>query len=236
MFEQRTGLDILATEVKMTVKDDVDTLNAYLKGCGWAYWCAAICCLPITIIKLIRNIFRTSTWAFKTPIKEKNNTGIGLSSRVFKTERNSEILEQTDGNYNFVLSRNEAEKAKKTNKPNLQEACSSLRSYLLQNNNKLKGTILHTTFPKITGEELLQYTEDGGIMSKSFMVQRITFGNEINALLKLLFKVSCRKMRGQNMTYVVLKDNEILELEQRLRDMFMAEITISLRKTEIPCT
>ena len=104
-----------------------------------------------------------------------------------------------------------------------------LRKQLLINGNVLKGTVLRTTFPKVTGEEMLQYNTTGSL-GKPFMTQRVTFGNEINKALKVIFpKLKNRKVKGQTDTYMVFEGDEVFTLETELRTLFMQPVTINLR-------
>lgn len=109
------------------------------------------------------------------------------------------------------------------------ECAAYLRKVLMDNGNILNGTIVRTTFPKISGEELLEATVTG-VSKKPFIVQRVTFGNEINKALKILYpKLKNRKVKGQDETYIVFEGDEVFELEKELRGLFMKPVTINLR-------
>ena len=227
MFEVRTGTDILADNLKYVVQDDKRALDNYLGGCGWAYILGAVCVIPITILKLIKCFFSTSTWCFKTPYKEKNNKGIGLSSKVFTDIRRGRTLVSLNHNYNEeILLDSEKELNTEINE------LTALRNYLIKSNFKLHGTVLRTDFPKIKGEELLYYTQSGELISKAFITMRVTFGNDINSLLKSIFKnkVKVRKMRNKEETYIVFNNSEVVELEKELKSIFLEDVTIKLNR------
>lgn len=91
MYKQRNGFEIIANEIRLTVKKDKNILDAYLKGCGWAYVAAGICCLPFTIIKVIRNVLRVSAWAFKKPVPDRKIIETdSLPDELSESERNAE--------------------------------------------------------------------------------------------------------------------------------------------------
>ena len=225
MFEVRTGTEILADHVGYVFRQDKEALDAYLKGRGWRYVAGAICIFPITLLKAFLEFVSTSSWCFKRPIAEKSNRGIGLSSINLKDMARNVRINNLEG-FNIKGVR-EASDFEETNSTN---ACMTLREQLERTNYKLKGTIVRTTFPKITGEELLASVQEGKL-EKPFIVQRVTFGNDTNKLLKLLFNsLKLRKVRGQEDTYIVLEGNEVLELEVKLSELFMKEVTVILRK------
>ena len=236
MFEVRTGTDILFNQMRYTIDSDRKTLDAYLGDQEpWRYFLGALCVIPMTIIKLIGDLFSTSAWCFKTPVAEKERTGIGLSTSDLKDFAKYEVLRKLNGNYNTEVISQESSPLMRNPvvKPlsPTEDSAIMLRSYLKANSNKLKGVILKTTYPRIKGEELLQYTQTGD-KQKPFIVQRITFGNDINSAIKLLLgkKIKHRKMKGIEDTYIVLEDNEVLELERALSELFMEEITVVLKR------
>ena len=236
MFEVRTGTDILLDQMSLTVKDDKNRLDSYLGDQeSWRYLLGAICVLPITIIKLIGGIFSTSTWCFKPTIAEKERTGIGLSTSDLKKYAKYEVVRNLDGHYNTeVVSANSSPLMKNPVMEELtpvQQAATMLRSYIKLNSYKLKGEILKTTYPRIKGEELLKFNETGSI-DKPFIVQRVTFGNDINNALKLVLckQIKQRKIKGMEDTYIVFENDEVLELERALSELFMEDISIVLKR------
>ena len=104
-----------------------------------------------------------------------------------------------------------------------------LRKVLMKEGYVLRGTVLRTQFPKISGEASLETTVTG-ISKRPFIVQRVTFGNDINKALKILYpKIKNRKVKGQDETYIVFEGDEVFELEKELRGLFMKPVTINLR-------
>lgn len=234
MFEVRTGTEILADHVGYVFKQDKEALDSYLKGRGWRYIAGAICILPLTLFKALIEFVNTASWCFRKPIAEKTRTGIGLSSSEFKSMDRHVAFSDLEG-YNTegvreIQSVKSIEQRKKVVNADVNEACLQLRAHLQDNNNKLKGTIIRTQFPRISGEELLESVQTG-TLKKPFIVQRVTFGNDINKALKLVFKdIKLKKVRGADDTYIVLEGNDVLELENMLKDMFMVDVTVTLQR------
>lgn len=145
------------------------------------------------------------------------------------TEEEKTRLDVLDKLSNCSESVNNAIIIEKPKKLTQGECAVYLRNYLVKNKYILKGTVIKTTFPKITGEELLESNVTGSL-NKPFMVQRITFGNDINKALKILYpKLKNRKFKGQTDTYIVFESNEVFELERELRSLMMQPVTINLR-------
>ena len=137
-----------------------------------------------------------------------------------------DVMDKLEG-YNAPIDK--AVIVEKPKKLTQGECAVYLRKVLKEHGNILKGTVLRTTFPKVTGEELLEASVTGS-MKKPFMVQRVTFGNEINKALKILYpKLKNRKVKGQEDTYMVFEGDEVFELEAELRNLFMKPVTINLR-------
>ena len=234
MFEVRTGTEILADHVGYVFEQDKEALDTYLKGRGWRYVAGAICILPLTLFKALIEFANTASWCFRKPIAEKTRTGIGLSSSEFKSMDRHIAFSDLEG-YNTegvreIQSDETIEQRKKVVNADVNGACLQLRAYLQDNNNKLEGTIIRTQFPKISSEELLESVRTG-VFKRPFIVQRVTFGNDINKVLKLIFKdIKLRKVRGVDDTYIVLEGNDVLELENMLKDMFIKNVTVILRR------
>lgn len=72
----------------------------------------------------------------------------------------------------------------------------------------------------------VEHTTDG-------VVQRITFGNNVNAELKSTFPLlKLKKLKGEDITYFVFEGNELFQLEAKLRTTFMRPVTITVKKNE----
>lgn len=140
-------------------------------------------------------------------------------------ERN-EVLNRLE-DYNRPVSNKVVLKEDKTSLKEL--SLKYLRKQLVYNKYVLKGSVIRTTFPKITGEELLECATTGSL-NKPFIVQCVTFGNEINKALKITFpELKNRKVRGHDDTYIVFEGDEVFTLETKLRELMMKPVTINLR-------
>ena len=218
-----TSSQLIGQGIYQIFLGDKKKLDNNLKGQGWRYVVAAIIIFPLTLIKCIdfmlsnKHLFHVHR---EVPMEKRE--GVGLSMSNLKRARRSEFVESLE-DYNV-----EALQIKSSNQK--YEALDYIRC-LTNRDLKLKGTVLKTTFPKVTGEELLGYNETGEF-SKPFIVQRVTFGNEINKALKTIFPLlRHRKMKGQEETYIVFEGDELFELERKLRDLFMKPVTIITKKS-----
>ena len=218
-----TSSQLIGQGIYQIFLGDKKKLDNNLKGQGWRYVVAAIIIFPLTLIKCIdfmlsnKHLFHVHR---EVPMEKRE--GVGLSMSNLKRARRSEFVESLE-DYNV-----EALQVKSSNQK--YEALNYIRC-LTNKDLKLKGTVLKTTFPKVTGEELLEYNETGEF-SKPFIVQRVTFGNEINKALKTIFPLlKHRKMKGQEETYIVFEGDELFELERKLRDLFMKPVTIITKKS-----
>lgn len=145
------------------------------------------------------------------------------------TEEEKERLEVLDNLQDYNAKVDKAIIIEKPKKLTQGECAVYLRKILSKNENILKGTVLRTTFPKVRGEELLEASITG-TFNKPFIIQRVTFGNDINKALKILYpKLKNRKVRGQEDTYMVFEGDEVFELERELRELMMRPVTINLR-------
>ena len=145
------------------------------------------------------------------------------------TEEEKERLNVLDSLQNCNDEVDKAIIIEKPKKLTQGECATYLRKVLMDNENILNGTVIRTTFPKVSGEELLEATVTG-VSKKPFIVQRVTFGNNINKALKILYPtLKNRKVKGQDETYIVFEGDEVFELEKELRGLFMKPVTINLR-------
>ena len=222
-MEGLTSSQLIEQGIHQIFKGDKRRLDENLGGQGWRYVVAAILIFPLTLVKCVDFMLSNKHLFHKhkeTPMEKVE--GIGLSMSSLKHNKHREFLENLE-DYNI-----EAVKTKKGSNQKY-EALEYLRC-LINKDLRIKGTVLKTTFPKVSGEELLEYNETGEL-SKPFIVQRVTFGNEINKVLKTIFPLlKHRKMKGQEETYIVFEGDEIFELERKLRDLFMKPVTIVTRK------
>lgn len=183
------------------------------------YLVVAICVFFVCLFYSIPYIFENLVIGKRT--NEIYASPEELAQRQFKINAIDNGVAYNRG----VLERNKTVSIKETK----QEALNVLRDQLLQHNNILTGTIISTKFPKISDEELVSYVNTGE-HSKPFMVQRITFGNEINKAIKILFNSSVkhRKIKNENSTYLVFEDETVVDLEKRMQDLFMTDVKIKV--------
>lgn len=184
----------------------------------FVFICMFFSCLYFTIPYVLQNIV----------IGRRHN--IYASPEEIEERRIKREMLENGIDYNEELYSKKQNKAIKI-KEEKQNAINLVQDALASNNDILTGNIISTQFPKISEEELLTYVNTGKV-EKPFMVQRVTFGNNLNKALKILFSGSMkhRKIRGEENTYLVFDTESVLDLEKRLQDLLMNEsIRITLR-------
>ena len=226
-----SNTQLIANRISQIFAGDKSRLDEVLGGQGWRYVAGAICIFPLTIIKVIDFLFRNKHLYHQpkiTPMEEME--GIGLSS--MKLNRYARFI------YASSLEEINNVSLEDTLKTDLKEKEISKLSAVqaLQNmfnsNLKLEGTILKITRHKVNDEDMLESAETGVLKGK-FLTQRITFGNDTNALLKTAFPLlQLRNLKNSSDTYFVFENDEVFELEMKLRNTFMVPVTIILRKVK----
>jgi hypothetical protein len=226
-----SNTQLIANGISQIFAGDKSRLDEVLGGQGWRYVAGAICIFPLTIIKVIDFLFRNKHLYHQpkiTPMEEME--GIGLSS--MKLKRYARFI------YASSLEEINNVSLEDTLKTDLKEKEISKLSavQVLQNmfnsNLKLEGTILKITRHKVNDEDMLESAETGVLKGK-FLTQRITFGNDTNALLKTAFPLlKLRNLKNSSDTYFVFENDEVFELEMKLRNTFMVPVTIILRKVK----
>ena len=90
-------------------------------------------------------------------------------------------------------------------------ALTAIGNYLLDNKYMLKGEILKTKYPKATLEEVANG-------NKSYFIQEVTFGEEINKALHTAYDFPLKKRRLTGQTFIPLNENDIYNLEKSIRE------------------
>ena len=187
----------------------------------FVFICMFFTCLYYTIPYILQNI-----------VIGKRHDIYASPEEIAERQAKRQMLENGI-DYNEEVYNREQRKTVKI-KEEKQRALEVLRNVLTSNDDILTGEIISTQFPKISEEELLTYVNTGKT-NRPFMVQRVTFGNDINKALKILFSgsVKHRKIRGEEETYLVFETESVLDLEKRIQDLFVNEnirITLHNRK------
>ena len=220
-----SSTQLIANGISQIFAGDKSRLDEVLGGQGWRYVAGAICIFPLTIIKVIDFLFRNKHLYHQpkiTPMEEMK--GVGLSTSDLKKYNRLLFTRQLE-DYNGIHKHSENSQNQKLN------AIQSLQG-LFNKSLKLNGTILKTIHHRVSDQGLLESAETGEIRGK-FMSQRITFGNEINSLLKTVFPLlKLRNIKGLSDTYFVFENDEVFQLETKLRTTFMQPVTIMLRKVK----
>lgn len=226
---------IITRGISQIFEDDKRRLDNALSGRGWRYLAGAICIFPLTLIKVVDYLFRNKHLYHEpkiTPMEEMD--GIGLSSARIKQYARYIHFEQLEGYQGVFLNVDVIKEREEYNPRTSLElkkasAAQTLRESFTKNE-KLEGTLLRVTHHRVNDADLLESAESGVLKGK-YLTQRVTFGNENNALLKALFPLlNLRKLKNSTDTYFVFENDEVFELQTKLRDTFLRPVTIILRR------
>ena len=103
-----------------------------------------------------------------------------------------------------------------------------LRDYLYKSNFKLNGTILKVINHKLTREKLEKILMGGDIGNK-LTTTHITFGNELNTVIKEVLpdKVQLKRKRSTGETYLIAENDDYGFLQEHLRNMYQEPIRVT---------
>jgi hypothetical protein len=230
-MEGYSSAQLIENGISQIFAGDKRRLDEVLGGQGWRYIAGAICIFPLTIIKVIDFLFRNKHLYHTpkiTPMEEMS--GVGLSSIKLKDCARLVYFREQIESHNDNIAPLTPEK-KTTKQEQKLNAVQSLQS-MFNSNVELKGTIIKLTHHRVSSEKLLESAESGELKDK-FITQRVTFGNDTNALLKTAFPLlKLRNLKNSSDTYFVFENDEIFELEMKLRNTFMVPVTIMLKKVK----
>ncbi len=212
--------NILKQNVRRIFAEDKAKLDEVLSGQGWRYVMGAILIFPLTLIKAIDFILN-SPHLWRDYASENQDTehkrlegAVGLSAYRFNNQR------ATYNEYRDTLKSYNRDAVVRSTTP-LQEVRLDKATVIeklqeiFSKDVKLQGTALRT-----------KYTDEGKIESR-----RVTFGNNMNSMLKALFPtLTILNLKGSTDTYLLLEGDSMFELEQKLRNTFMKPITIMLKR------
>lgn len=231
-MEGLTSRKLLLNGIGQIFEGDKRKLDNALAGEGWRYVLAGICIFPITILKVIFFMFENKHLfhRHKEVVKSfEDFGGIGLSMSELKKHADYMYLSKVK-DYNREIFK-ESKKSKISSKGKKEETLVQLQS-IFTSNPYLKGELLRVTRHKVKDEDLLESAETGKLTA-TFITQRVTFGEDMNTALKTVIpSLKLRKIKGGDSTYLVFENDEVFELEQKLRNLFMLPVTISVRKKE----
>lgn len=210
-----TQQKILKEQVGKIFAQDKKKLDEVLGGQGWRYLLGAILIFPLTLIKVFDFIF-SSPHLWRDYVSENEDrkqqrlrSSIGLCEYNFNNKR-AQYNEYRD---NLTEYNKEAVRQK-----NIEYKKSEVLKRLQQRFDRE---------PKLEGISIkVNYTNSGSIES-----QRITFGNEINSMFKVLFpSLKLLSMKGSKNTYLLLEKESLFDFEQKLRGIFLVPVTIILKR------
>lgn len=226
-----TSTDLILNGINNIFKGDKSKLDKTLGGQGWRYFAAGLCIFPLTLIKVAvflydnRHLFYVPKTHI-TPVEEVN--GIGLSMPALKRSSDFVYLREIKC-FNDRAWKSMDETLPKTT---TKESTLLRLQDLFNHNLYLKGDVLRITRNRVKDKDLIKSAETGELTAP-FITQRVSFGDDINKMLKVAVPtLKLRKTKGSDNTYIVFENDEIFELEQKLRSLFMLPITITTKKKE----
>lgn len=107
------------------------------------------------------------------------------------------------------------------------EKLAQLRKYLYSNGLKLPVRVIKTIEHRVPEDVMIKYIRTREII-KPFTTDYVTFGDEINTLLKdvLNTKIDLKKDRNTKETYIVIPNMEIDLIISELSELFMTDIKL----------
>ena len=238
-MEGLTSRQLIYNGIGQIFEGDKRKLDNALKGQGWRYFAAGLCIFPLTLIKVAVFLFESKHLFHRH--KEVNcrpfteSEGLGLSMRQLKREAEMVYLSKMKS-YNWEVYEKMSKFDEKYTKEDIKEKALLELQSTFNNNLYLKGEIIRITRNRVKDKDLLESAETGKLTT-AFITQRVTFGEEMNKLLKIVIpSLKHRKLKGTDTTYIVFENDELFELEQKLRNLFMVPVTVSVKKKAEPCS
>lgn len=232
MVAGASSSELIAEGINQIFIGDKNRLDEVLGGQGWRYIMGAICIFPLTLIKVVDFLFRNKHLYHEpkiTPMEELE--GIGLSSKKLKQFARYTYVSQLE-DYDRIYVSEDVVKERYSNINKEEQKVSALQTLrnMFEKNDRLEGTILRVTHHKVSDEDLLESAEIG-MMKGKYLTQRVTFGNSNNMLLKTAFPLlKLRNLKGSTDTYFIFENDEVFELEMKLRNTFLKPVTIILKR------
>ena len=97
-----------------------------------------------------------------------------------------------------------------------------LRNYLRSNNYVLTGYMKKAVVPRIEYEDLCKICLSKD-MTTPYMLQHITFGEDLNKIISEAFGMPLKKERKTKTTYFIFKNGETFDFESELRRLYYSD-------------
>lgn len=103
----------------------------------------------------------------------------------------------------------------------------ALRMHLYMNEMILTGNILKVTNHRVSDLDFIESMRTGKII-KPFSTTEITFGSDINTLLKEVFPdyITLKKKKGTKETYITTESDDYGFLEEKLKNLYQEPIRV----------
>ena len=189
------------------IKRDIETYNKNTSNGGVLYIIGLVLVILLSLMKVCvgiahdihyRNVDTEDNFVFKPKPNASINHDVLLSVEA------SNIPEQELWNSKPEVIKNSEKLAK-------QRALEDLRDYFLVNE-VLKGEILKTTIHRASYDD-----------TKPYIVQRVSFGKDLNMLLHLAFKIELKRNRLTNESQLIFTDGGTYDLERTLQRTFYCD-------------
>ena len=97
-----------------------------------------------------------------------------------------------------------------------------LRNYVYTHDYTLVGITVRTRIPKIEYEDLCRAYFRGDT-STPYMIQEVTFGEELNSIISKAFSMKLKKVRGRKATCLEFKNGETFDFEVTLKSVLYSD-------------
>ena len=188
-------------------KRDIETYNKNTTNRGVLYIIGLVLIILISLIKICVGVvhdihYRNANTEQNFIFKPKPNADLNYDVLLSVEDTNMELKDLWK--YEVKPLRNSEELAE-------QKAFEDLRDYFLVNE-VLRGDILKTTVHRY-------YKDD----TKPYIVQRVSFGKDLDLLLHLAFKVELKYNKLTGSSYLVFIDGGTYDLERTLNQTYYCD-------------
>ena len=204
-------------EFLQILKDDYAWICNSLEGRGLMFAIAVVSLMSMSFIKAIVTIAEQ----VKKPLVTYDHLNLHRGMRddtLTSILSHRERVEDIQNHDNFY---SDEEKEQRVN------AIASLRSYLYQHKFTLYVTTLKKINHRVSEEDLMQMYRTGEI-SKPISTTRVTFGDDLNRLLKEVLgdtiNLKVDKITGE--TYVQITNDDFFPLRNSIEDLYNEKLTL----------
>ena len=209
----------LGKEFTEILEEDCEWICNSIKERGFIFLIAFIVLMSMSVLKAILHIFsqlRKPVMTYEHLKLHRNMSDEEVTDILIRRESVSSEIQTHDN-----LCPNNKVKAHRA------ETINALRNYLYQHNLTLHATVLKKINHRRTEDELVEMYRTGQI-TKPLSTTYVTFGNEINTLLKEVFEdfIDLRKDRFSNDTRIIILNDDYYPLKEKLKNLYNEDVLI----------